>query len=101
MKLKKLKKIQIGDIDWDIVWDKESSGGQFNYQEKKIEIGTEIGDIRTFGCLLHELKEIINVEQSTRYSKRTSSEEYMFMYDHAQHDDLCARLSGLLSKFLQ
>jgi len=38
MKIKKIKKIQIGDTEFQIKWDKKESGGEFSYpwgKEKK------------------------------------------------------------------
>jgi hypothetical protein len=48
----------------------------------------------------NELKEIINVEQFTRFRRNDVGDDYWFVYDHRQHAEMCARLSGLLSQFL-
>lgn len=100
MKLRKLKKITIGDTDWTIEWNKKIGGASFNYVKKKMVIGCKCGDLPAIGSLLHELKEIINVEQGVRYINHPDSDNFYFFYSHDQHNDLCARLSGLLSQFI-
>jgi len=53
-----------------------------------------------FENILHEVKEIIHCEQATRFNSLDRDSEYIFVYNHAQHTDLCARLSGILLKFI-
>ena len=98
-KLNKIKNITIGDIDYRIVWDEKQSGGSFSARDKKIIIGTNLGTTRTFGVLLHELKEMIQMEQGTRFLGNTT-DDFVFFYGHAQHSDLCSRLTEYLTKFL-
>jgi hypothetical protein len=108
MKIKKLKKIIIGDTPFNIKWDKKRSGGSFDYPYKKekggIEIGTseeKVNPVRVLSILIHELKEIIQVEQCVRYDRGDENKNYEFNYTHKEHTDLCSRLAGLLSQFLQ
>ena len=100
MKIKKLKKILIGDTIFKIKWDPNTSGGSFNYSKKLITIGTKPGNIHALAVLIHEFKEIIQVEQTTRLDRHDCDSEYIFVYNHAQHTDLCSRLAGLLSQFI-
>lgn len=101
MILKKLKSINIGGIDYKIIWDKKTAGGSFSCGKKEIMIGTELGDNYAFSVLIHELKEIIQVEQTTRYERRDENNNFYFNYDHAQHTDLCCRLAEYLLKFIK
>lgn len=114
LKLKFPKSILIGDATFKIKIDKNRAGGEFYYfdDDKKksvkrrggcIIIGTRLLDINPIAVLsiiIHELKEIIQVEQGTRFST-PSDDSYQFHYDHRQHTDLCSRLAGLLSQFIK
>lgn len=107
MKLKFPKKIIIGDTEFWMKYNKTHSGGSFQYPFKnkkgQIEIGTEhlkTNPIRVLGVIIHELKEIIQVEQSARYIRQDEGTSYEFHYSHKEHTDLCARLSGLLTNFI-
>jgi len=106
MKLKKIKKIVIGDTEFQIKWNKKESGGAFNYPNKNkkalITIGIEDEKINPIGVLnviIHELKEIIQVEQRVRYDRQDEFKAYEFHYTHKEHTDLCSRLAGLLVQF--
>jgi len=102
-----IKKITIGSTDFDIIWDKKTSSGSFSYPDKKkafIKIGVEdhkINPLRTFEIIIHELKEIIQLEQSTRYGRADEARNYEFHYTHKEHTDLCSRLAELLNKFIK
>jgi len=100
MKLRKIKNITIGSVKFNVIWDKKTSGGSFNYGKKEIMIGLKLGDLYAFSILIHELKEIIQVEQSTRFERRDEYDNYYFFYDHAQHTDICCRLGTLLDNFI-
>ena len=110
MKIKKIKKITIGDVVWNIKWDKKEDGGSFTYPwgKKKIEgtirisiIDEKVNPLRVLGILIHELKEVIQVEQSVRYDRGDESKNYEFHYSHKEHTDLCSRLAGLLNEFIK
>ena len=100
MQIKRLKKIIVGDHDFDIIWEKDHSGGSFNYEKREIKIGTKNWEIRTLGVLIHELKEIIQVEQCTRYERWDENKDFEFHYTHKEHTQLCSMLAGLLSQFI-
>ena len=55
--------------------------------------------MRVLSILIHELKEIIHVEQGTRYDRNDEFKAYEFHYTHKEHTELCSRLAGLLSQF--
>ena len=108
MTIKKIKKILIGDCNYDIIWDKENNDGEFSFSWKGkngfIRIGTreeKNNPERVLNILIHELKEIIQVEQMTRYERQDENRAYEFHYTHREHAELCSRLAGLLSKFIK
>jgi hypothetical protein len=101
MKLKRLKKIRIDEIVFDIIWDKDEGGGSMNFPNHLMVIGTALGEISAFATLLHELKEIVNVTQNIRYTRPDTPKCYEFHYTHREHSDMCDRLAGILSEFIQ
>lgn len=108
MKYKYPKKITIGQTVFHIKYDKKSDdGAKFRYPHKNkrayIEFGMrnhEANPLAFLGTLIHELKEIIQIEQSTRMFVRGNN-SYIFHYTHQQHDDLCGRLAELLTQFIK
>ena len=108
MKLKFPKKIMIGSAEFLIEKNPEIAGGDFTYCNKgkkgKITIGTKhlkSSPTRVLETIIHELKEVIQVEQSVRYQRLDLEEgEYLFSYGHKEHTDLCSRLAGLLNYFI-
>ena len=84
-----------------VVIDKESSGGWFDEAKVAIGIGTkypaEVPEI-----LLHEIIEAIYAIRNLRYAKQHANPDngdYLFSYDHEQHEqavkDIAAALKGI------
>ena len=93
----------IGDHIFKVVTDNSHSGGSFSYAEGKITIGTK--RLSTQPCsvlnvIIHEIKEIIQVEQYTRYERPDEEGNYEFHYSHKEHTKLCSRLAGILDQFI-
>lgn len=106
MKFKFPKKIQIGETEFKVIYDYKGTGASFIYPDSTTPAFIKFGmknyksnPLTFLGHLIHELKEIIQVEQTTRFSNR--DENYIFSYNHPQHDDLCSRLAGLLNNFIK
>ena len=103
MRIKKIKKIKIGDTVFKVIWNNNTNGGNFNLHDCVIEIGCKHykeQPIITLNIIIHELKEIIQTFQCTRYSQPDNDRAYEFHYTHKEHTDLCYRLSGLLAQFI-
>lgn len=101
MKLKRINKIRIGSTDFQVIWDKTRDGGEFSYRNKKLVIGTNHRTtVEILDTIIHELKEMIHIEQWTRFDDGSSSGQYIFVYNHDRHDELCSRLAGLLEQFI-
>lgn len=113
MKLHFPKKIAIGDRWFQVKTDKTKTTGEFTYWKKGkknkikdgfIVIGTKLLKVHpeaVLATIIHEIKEIIQEEQGTRYNSPTENANYFFAYDHKQHSDLCSRLSMAISQFLK
>lgn len=85
MKLKFPKKLTIGDVVWTVKYEKNNSGGSFNYKYHILKIGTKHNKdnpTRTLNAIIHELKEIIQVENDTRLDRGNNDADYVFVYDH-------------------
>lgn len=101
MKLKYPKTIKIASTTWKIVYEKESGAGSLDWSETLIKIGTKMGTLRTLENIIHEFKEIIQIEQSVRFDEIDNTTSYLFCYRHKEHTDLCSRLAGLLDNFIK
>lgn len=107
MKIKKIKSIIIGDTKFKIIWDYKGFGGEFSYPDEEGNeafiriscVDEKINPIGVLNIIIHELKEIIQVEQRVRYGRPDEYKAYEFHYTHREHTDLCARLAGILSQF--
>ena len=106
MKFKYPKRIQVGSCNFKMIYDKSLSDGEFSYADKDnesfIRLGTGLSKtepMRFLACLIHELKEIIHVEQHTRY-RRADNNSYEFHYTHKEHTHMCGELSRLLNLFI-
>jgi hypothetical protein len=107
MKLKFPKTLQIDEQLFHITYDKKAFDAEFAFADgkKNAKIRIGVGDLKACPTsvlmrIIHELKEIIHIQQATRY-RRSDNNEYEFHYSHKEHTDMCARLAGLLTHFIK
>ena len=101
MKLKKRKSITVGCYKFKIKWDKTHSGGSFSFRDQIINIGIKGNDDQQILMIIcHELMEICAVEMNVRMQRPDINDDYIFVYDHRQHETMMSMFSGLLAKFL-
>ena len=102
MKLRRLKKIKINCWEFNITWNSKHNGGSFSYLPNKIEIGTlNMTEEGIFMVLCHEIMEIITVEMSVRLRRPDCDTDYLFNYDHRQHETMMNMFAGVLSQFIR
>ena len=101
MKIKRIKSIKVNSYTFSIKWNKEHAGGSFSYNDREIEIGTAHDDASVmFMILTHELFEIVALEMNVRYARPDIQGDYLFAYDHRQHETMANMLAGLLAQFI-
>ena len=107
MKYKYPKKITIGNTKFKINYNYKEDGAEFQYPSHNKKAYIMFGMAchkkspeQFLSLIIHELKEIIQIEQSTRLWRR-GTDEYEFHYTHVEHADLCNRLSNALVKFIR
>ncbi len=103
MKIKRLKKIRIGAVTFKIKWNKQYTGGSFNYPLHTIEVGCRNGlqDTQIFGILCHEIFEVCAVEMNVRLQRPDCESDYIFVFDHRQYETLMEMYVGIISEFLE
>ena len=102
MKIKRIKKIWINCYEFSIKWSAKHSGGSFDYRSKVIEIGTkDNNDSELFMVICHELMEIAAVEMNVRLRRPDCDSDYVFVYDHRQHETMTNMASKWISEFIE
>lgn len=102
MKLKRIRKIRINCLVFNVVWSNKFSGGSFDYGTKKIYFGTKRkNEEEIFESIVHELMELVAVENHTRLRRPDCDSDYIFIYDHRQHSTMMLALAGLLCQFIK
>ena len=101
MKIKRIKRIKINCFDFKIEWDKTHNGGSFSYSENTINIGVKkSSNNEIFMVICHELMEICALELNIRFNRPDCDSDYLFSYDHRQHETMMNMFAGLLSQFI-
>ena len=102
MKIKRIKQIKINSYFFKIDWDKSHNGASFNYRDTKITIGTlNRDDDQLLMLICHELWEICAVEMNVRMHRPDVDDDYLFVYDHRQHETMTNMFASLVSQFIQ
>lgn len=101
MKIKRIKKLRINSIEFNIVWDNSHSGGSFSYGGRVINIGTKTDQSRIFQIISHELMEICSCEMFVRFNRLDVDSDYVFVYDHRQFATMMEMFTGLLMQFIK
>ena len=105
MEMKIPKTIMIGGIRWSVVLDKTITGGQFWWKDHTVKIGKNQSKERIINCLLHEIAEVILVNNNNRFMKCITDEsgngDYLFCFNHDQFEVFMAELTGIIKQLKQ
>ena len=100
MKIKRIKQLRVNSIMFSVKWDSVMVGANVNYVDDIITIGTKYDESQTFSNVCHELWEIVAVELSVRLNRPDCNSDFIFVYDHRQHDTMAEMFAGLLTQFI-
>jgi len=102
MKIKRIKSIKINCYEFKVIWEKSHAGGSFSYRDKFIEIGVKNStEDEIFMVICHELMEICTLEMNVRLHRPDCDSDYIFVYDHRQHETMMNMFSSLISEFIR
>ena len=107
MRIKRIKSIKINSYTFKVYWNRKWNGGQFSYREEKkkegfIDIGVkDNSDNEIFMIICHELMEICAAEMNVRLKRPDCDSDYVFVYDHRQHETMMNMFAGALSQFIE
>ena len=94
----------IGGVKWKIVFDKKVFGGEFRWQNHTIKIERKYSDERKFQVLIHEIAEVIMVNNSMRYQpnyNNVHNADYLFNFNHKEFEIFTDELAGILKQFIK
>src|SRR3990167_6534858 len=97
------KSLIIGGIKWKIIIDPKVSGGEFSWQKHTIKIEKKYSDERKWQVLIHEICEIIMVNNTMRYQKNfvyISNGDYLFAFDHDRFEIFTNELAGIIKQMM-
>lgn len=104
MKIKRIKKLRVNSYVFDVVWDKDknsTSWGGFSYKERELTINVHDQiDGEILATICHELMELCAVEMNVSYQRPDCKGDYIFIYDHRQHETLTNMFASLLQQFI-
>jgi len=102
MEIKRIRKLKINAFEFKVIWDKSLRGASVDCIKREIRIGTKNADTtEIFERICHELWEIGAMDMGVRLSRPDCDSDYIFVYDHRQHDTMCNMVAGWLAQFIK
>lgn len=93
------KSLIIGGVKWKIVFDRKITGGEFRWHNHIIKIEAKYSDERKWQVLIHEIAEVIMVNNTMRFQKNFThigNGDYLFNFDHDRFEIFTDELAGIL-----
>ena len=103
MKIKFPKKVMILSFAFNIIQDKSTSGGSFDYGKGEITIGTKFlkdDPDSVFMVICHEVYEAITVATKTRYEDGSAAGNWKFFFDHKEFEVNTNIFAMVISQFI-
>ena len=101
MKIKRIKKLKVNCCEFEVVWNRKHNGGGFDYGKRLIDIGCHLNtNDELLMIVCHELMEICAIEMNVRFRRPDCDSDYLFVYDHRQHETMMNMFSALLAQSL-
>lgn len=100
MKIKRLKKIKINSYLFNITWDKKRYDAAFSYDDNTMMIGCGGLPSEVFMLICHEVMEICALEMHVRFRRTDCNTDYIFVYDHRQHDTMMNMFASVIEQFI-
>ena len=102
MEIKRIKKLKVNSYNFNVIWDKDSHDSCASFSERKIVLGVKCcDDAEIFQNICHELMEVCAMEMHVHYQRPDCRTDFIFVYDHRQHDTMINMFAGLLSQFIK
>lgn len=98
--IKKLKKVEILGLMFDVKWDKNESGGHAYTGDNEIMIGCKYKRY-VFSILLHEISEVCHILLHQHYADRSVSENFKILMDHKEFEIHCDLVAQTIQKFMR
>lgn len=102
-RIKFIKKLQVGNTTFKVVYKPKDTGASFSWETKLLEVGTK--NIKTdyhqfFTVLMHEIMEMWTVELYIRYTRPDTYNNYEFHFDHKDFSVLVEQASVSILEFI-
>ena len=104
MKIKRIKDLKVNSYNFTVKWDinLDSGYGSISYPKHEIIIGIKNSpESEIFETVCHELMELCSIEMHVRFARADCAGDYIFVYDHRQHDTMMNMFAGLVSQFIK
>lgn len=102
MKINRIKTLKVNSFTFKVVWDHKRGGASLSYPELEIVIGCKVKDEGVLlNYICHELWELVAIETHVRLHRPDVEDDFIFVYDHRQHDLMVNMFASLLSQFIK
>lgn len=104
MKFKIPRRVKIAHMEFKIVKDKKTSGGEFDWKDNTIRIGTqylESDPAFVWAIICHELSELCHTIANTRYDDPSAEDNYKFFMDHKEFEMHNCLFASAIAQFMK